>query len=290
MIQRLLILFLFLILGDRANAQDWFPQGAKWHYNQVLFFPSGNTYSTLEVIGEVEINGKECRIIYGSGACSEFDEAENYLYEENDQVFIYDLENDQFVLLYDFNLQPGDTMSYHLPVTGDTYYRLDSISHLILGADTLRVQHFTWLEGSAEMGPKVYERIGNNKFLYPVVGFCDPGVGGLRCYEDDVLGLQKFSNPDKPCDYTFTVSTSDLKENAIRIYPIPTYDEITLEANNLIKTVEWIDIHTGAVLRNDLINANSVSLESFNIHPGLYLLKVNMTDGSKILKKVLISH
>ena len=87
---RNLVFIPFFVLLSFGNAfgQEWFPVGAKWHYNQITFFPYGQTYTSTEVTGKLEINGKLCSIIPNPCACSEFS-GENFVYEEDDKVYLY---------------------------------------------------------------------------------------------------------------------------------------------------------------------------------------------------------
>src|SRR5690606_1491992 len=91
-------------------AQEWFPVGASWYYNQILW-GIGESYTYFEVTGEIDVQGKNCKVI--SGACSCGDPSYiGYFYQAGDQAYVFDGEADSFKILYDFSLVPGDTMIY----------------------------------------------------------------------------------------------------------------------------------------------------------------------------------
>lgn len=278
-------LYFFILLQSQAVAQEWFPIGATWHYNQTIFFPPGNTYVTMEVTGETTIDGKLYRIISGGCFCAE--DQGNYLHQDGDKIYRYDPGTDQSSLLYDFTLQPGDTMNYYSAITEVSRYLLDSITYIIIDTTSLRVQHFTWLEGWIDMGTTIYERIGSSGCLYPQIGFCDPGTGGLRCYEDTIIGLHKFIPPQMECDYV--TGTLDVESSNLTMYPNPASDILTIESSNIISTIQLLDL-SGNHITTMICQTEHCILDLQDYNTGMYFLKSVFTDGRAVVRKLIIAN
>ena len=286
MIKKFIIYLSLLFNSFSINAQEWFPIGATWYYNQVNFLPGGNSYQHFEVTGEAVIQGKSCKIIAGLCQCGEYGSI-NYLYQEGDQVFIYDAAHDAFNLLYDFTLVPGDTLHYHSEIAGDTDYLLDSITFLQAGPLNLRVQHIHPVEGWLQLGGIIYERMGNTGCLYPVIGFCDPGTAGLRCYEDSIIGLQKFIPVELPCDY-ITSSTQQLDEDpSVSIYPNPSEGILNIEADIAIDKLDLLEIQSGKIILQSVCHQSQCRMDIQFIHGGAYILRITLKDGRLITRKVV---
>ena len=258
---------------------------AVWHYNQTMFVPGGNSFRIFKVVGEEIIDGKLCRIVIGTCQCSEY-ESPHYMYQDGEKIYRYNEESGEFTLLYDFTLVPGDTMSYHSEATGDTYYLLDSITNLISGNETLRVQHFTLLEGWADIGQRVYERIGSNWCLVPQLGNCDPNTGPLRCYEDSLVGLIKFLPENLECDYV--TGTLDLNVPTLVLYPNPATNVVTIEASDIISVIQLIDL-SGNTLLIETCEIEYCMLDIQQYAPGMIFLKITFKDGSLVVRKVIIA-
>ena len=270
----------------RLSAQDWFPIGANWYYNQVDWLLMGETFQYFEVIGDTTIQNKYCRAIEGICQCSELGSV-NYLHVDGEQVYYYDGANEVFRILYDFSLAPGDTLRYFSENFGETKYVLDSISVLVVNGYPLRVQHFQYVEGILELGTTVYELIGSFGCLYPQIGVCDPDTGGLRCYEDSIIGLQKFIDIDIPCDH-ITSSTKDVNRISVRVYPSPAEDYVIVESPMRISMLELINIQTGHLVFHSTCSQYGCRIERNSVPPGTYVIRVMLEDNSIQQTKVVM--
>lgn len=266
-----------------VNAQEWFPVGANWYYNQVILFV-GNRYRYFEVTGDTIIDGRYCRIVHGACECSEYPGV-NYLNVDGEQIYTYDMQEGDFRLLYDFSLQPGDTLRHSSIMFGPTQYLLDSISTLQVDSILLRVQHFSYIDGDYEFGDKVYEFIGSRGCMYPVIRFCDPSTGHLRCYMDSTIGLVKFIDPDLECDYT-TSSTKEAVDHDVHIYPNPSSGILNITSDELIKQIDYVEIETGrTIYRNPEVDGELIDLQ--HIPPGTYILRLYFSDRT-VVKKLVV--
>jgi hypothetical protein len=159
------VLLFFLISVCSLKAQEWFPLGASWYYNQVILL-EGETYSYFEVTDEVFINGKVCKIISGSCNCT-MPGIGGYFYQEGDKIYLYNPGlSDSLKLLYDFTLVAGDTLIVKGDSSfGDGKFLIDSIAFMQFGSETLRVQYLSDLNFNIGWGSKIIERI-RFKWMY----------------------------------------------------------------------------------------------------------------------------
>lgn len=285
--KQIALIILFITVG-RLHAQEWFPIGANWYYNQVDFLLMGERFKYFEVTGDTTIQGKYCRTIEGECECSEF-ALVNYLHVDGEQVFYFDEVSSAFRILYDFGLAPGDTLEYFSHNHGETRYVLDSITMLDINGYSLRVQHFQYVNGIWELGDKVFEFIGSNRCLYPLIGVCDPGTGGLRCYEDGILGPYKFIDIEIPCDY-ITTSTVDIQEPSVQVYPSPAHDYFIVESERPMSQLEVINIHSGSVLFQIAPMQNFTQIDRRDLPAGTYIIRIRLDDDSVQQLKTVLLH
>ena len=106
---RLLIVVIGLVFTSGLKAQEWFPVGATWYYNQIILL-QGETYVQFEVTGDTILQGKNCKILSGGCSCAAPGPG-GYFYQEGDKVYAYDAEADSFRVFYDFTLEAGDTIA-----------------------------------------------------------------------------------------------------------------------------------------------------------------------------------
>lgn len=277
---------IIILIASNLQAQNWLPDDASWYYNQVIF-GFGNSYQHFEVIGETTFHGKDCKIITGLCQCSKYEDI-NYLYQNGDKIFIYATSVDSFRLLYDFGLIAGDTITVKGDEEGDSHFLIDSITNFQIGTLSLRTQNIHMLDGIHQLGNKIYEFIGAEGCLFPVIAICDPGTAGLRCYEDSEIGLQNFQIPEVPCDYVSNVK--ELETNVkVKIYPNPTEWYLRIESDNTIEEIELIHISTGKIYKLVKVIQNNLDLDLEPFDPGAYMMKIITSTGKmKILKVILL--
>ena len=121
-----LLLSLLLLAAGVAKAQshEFAPVGAEWYYTRFYRIgqaPHGITNDRFQSLRTVEINGWECKEIElyqhldCHGVVNPYTEI-RYITQEDDQV--YEVENGQRYLLYDFSKEVGE--SWYAPKYDDT--------------------------------------------------------------------------------------------------------------------------------------------------------------------------
>jgi hypothetical protein len=74
-------------------------------------------------------------------------------------------------------------------------------------------------------------------------------------------------------------------DNSINIFPNPANSIINIECNSIINSIELYDIQ-GRILQTDLSDSNITVFDVSNRPKGLYFLKINTDNGSKVEKLV----
>jgi hypothetical protein len=240
----LLLSILLSTTGIMAQTSDFAPVGARWIYTEANFALQGVPY-IMEVTGKENFKGKWCsRFEYQPNSLDKL-----YLYTGNDTVFYYSFLSEQFEMLYDFSAEVGDSWiiggleGYNpdnpLPYAPDTI-TVDSISHLYISGDTLKVWHihntfwFDW-------GDRIIEKVGNDGLPLPRFGLFETSVWGLRCFETSETFFQFVPYP---CDTIFsTTSATNAPVETLKIHvsPNPATDLIQLPWEGPLESLQLFD-------------------------------------------------
>jgi len=298
-----LILLIVLLLGVNANAQMWFSDGATWHYSYNNFFIEGSI--KLSVNGDTLINGVDSKQIrksktyfnYQSNVFTE-DQFDGFEYMYSDSDHVYQLINDEFVVLYDFNSNVGDTVTLYLD---DSYFGLpecDSIGYALvtevgtetINGENLRYYNLTTIEGSSVfLEGKIIEKIGNIGWYFfcePYCFFIEESKGPFRCYQDNSFGL--YSNPGftDSCDFTIGINENNSQNIGIVIYPNPSSNSLQISLKKTLTSPFSIGVYSlnGKQLFYKEGLLDNTTLNVSQIDPGMYLLKVEYESGEKITK------
>lgn len=229
---------LFLILQGFSQV-NWFPTGAKWHYEFGSMLGGGLT--TLEVLNEDTLIGSHIwKTLLSTTITSPSPGIDTsvelfYVFEENQVVYGYD----PLVggtILYDFTANVGDTLEMHFGGLSPFPFVVDSIGTTEFNNHPLTFQdiRFPSLFDSTEMGEiRVIEGIGPmyTHFFHTrsVIQPTDAPTYYLRCYEDENLGLINLSYNQVDCDFIQGItSTDEATRGESYIYPNPSKDFVTL--------------------------------------------------------------
>lgn len=87
---------------------------------------------------------------------------------------------------------------------------------------------------------------------------------------------------DDSYHYSRVISVKISDKSSIRIFPNPVYDQLTVQSEIEINSVEIIN-SSGAKLQSNLVNKNSLQLDMRKFPSGLYIIKVN-NETFKVVK------
>jgi hypothetical protein len=194
--------------------------------------------------------------------------------------------------LYDFSIQPGDSVSYPEPVAG--FLQVDQVSTVIVAGVPHRIIDFEpfleqipsfiverWIEGVGSVHGPLFPRFPRN------FGTEVPGDSlKLTCYERD--GTLLWSHSDyADCTVNILQSVGDLgnSQRALRSWPNPGTDELQVAwENRSIRTVILSDLQ-GRTVQQLAMGQAQGSLNTSRLAEGVYTLLVIGQDGSRATGK-----
>ena len=275
----------------QAQTHEFAPVGAEWYYERYYregFDLSGITYDRFRSLRTVEINGWECKEIElfqnldCHGEVNPYTEI-RYITQEGDQV--YEVENGQRFLLYDFGKEVGEW--WYAPKYEDTIKVL-SVSYITLNDGSVRKKMETVPANSYWYYFNIIEGVGMDYSLFPfdfgLVG--TPCVNGpLRCYSED--GIPLIEQGETECDYEVmaidendempTVSMNTLVDDMLHID--------FLEMPESLKQVKIIDL-TGKIVCTHETMDEALDISFTNKPKEIYVVQV-MTGSQVINNKVV---
>ncbi len=286
----------FLFLLPSLSAQEFAPVGATWYIPTVEFAGWG-MISVFESVGDTIIQDKSCRIVNKNQWTCYGDEGAYYIHQQNDSVFLYNIETENFDLIIDFGAEEGDEWVVPTPAFlidyeyfDSLFIRVDSISYMQVDTLNLRVQYV--YVSTEEWNPDVYhspphtkivEKFGFWNTLFPPNSLptCDfEREIGIRCYQDNEVGLLKFEEVD--ClvaveDYSF--------KDKVEIFPNPASGIISVTSDGL--KVETLKLFSLA--GNVMLSTDSYYVDVSRVPNGLYYLWVS-TEKGDFYEKVVVNH
>lgn len=257
---KILTTALTVIISSLAtNAQNWSPEGAKWHYSETYAFDPYTGYFFFESMSDTVINDQPCKRIEKNHSLQYMlrDGDKEFMFSKNDTVFVYDEYIGEFQILYDFNAESGDTWTRLIPDFSEgadtAYVHIDSTTTVDINGVILKKQfatfsmvyHDDYIDDMTYNGT-ITERIGYEDYMFystPISYFTfDMNfANGLRCYEDDMLGLFETGIVES-CTYTSEETDrdlEDLQESYLSIYPNPVKNLLQIEGN-VIYPVDFV--------------------------------------------------
>jgi hypothetical protein len=212
-----------------------FLKDSEWYY-EIKCDDGSVYYQYLRCAGDTTVNGEKAKVVVRTNQIYDKEAVEvtrEYLYEEDDVVYWWNKELEEFTVLYDFGAEVGDEWEtkvggnsitvhvdaekpYQDPNTGRTYRMLvvSDAEDVFSGEIICGVGHTTSLFPEKLMGHR-------SKFQ----------VDGLRCYWNNQVLVLHTSTDD--CDAIYSevhgVEEATLTEG-VRVYPNPTDGILFIDA------------------------------------------------------------
>jgi len=198
-------------LHKSVQAQHpWAPIGANWTFGMfdidAVYYTNVSTsyvFSMNWICTRFDtIDGKFCSVIDAFPEKNNDDFLDTlYMYEEDEVVYIRG--QDSFVVLYDYNAEPGHCWTVHLGDYFNINLNLMSKDSIVINGKNLKrlIVNYT---GNTDT---IIEGIGFLNRMIPTIYYCYTfrQYTGLRCYTDSVIGLYKKVN--YPCDTGYSHTT-----------------------------------------------------------------------------------
>ncbi len=265
-------------------AQDYIPfpkSNAHWCDGVYYYWPvpSDTTYGFYKTNGTAIINDTTYTVI------DLYDNA-NYCYyrELNKRVFLRYNVNTPEILLYDFNLEVGDTFLLPQVVeqnVADLYEGTVAFIDSLLVGDKFHKRYY--IENNEWISLYFIEGIGSTMgLLYCELPWVD-WEGTLECFSlnDSIFDLDG-SGGTFPGNCWQFVNIKDVIPEKLCIYPNPTYAKISITgASNC--SYELRDL-----LGKIIYQTNNSTLDLLNLPPNVYILKIYSVNNQLISQDKII--
>jgi hypothetical protein len=221
-----------------------------------------------------------------------------YIREENDVVYYMYIGMEEELILYDFNLQPGDVAPFFTFCCGSSYdVSLHSIDSILIGDEYRRRFIFDTIWDYSNMLAEVWiEGIGSVHGLFhpSTVRLYSgdlPDAINLTCFEHE--GLNVWSNPSYNMCYMNTLTAipeKTIENYSIKPNPAKDYFKVSLDEASGPYQINLYNLTGSRVLSTVTSGANNQAVVSVrHLRAGLYLVEiVNSKTDHRHVSKLLI--
>ncbi len=283
---------IMLLTSLKGNPQNWAPIGATWYFGSD-YTPCGPhslpIKSYIKLVSEKDsiINGWNCKKIVVSNPNNDF-KTNYFMYSDSNKV--YEVENDQKYLLYDFNKKAGEY--WLMPKYDNDSLFVDSIGTTTLLDGQIRKVQYVHLNGFVHhwaFDGIIIENIGNTLTFFPYRIGEITGSGGngnyeeRRCYFENNIALIKSNTP---CDYQ-NIDEYPLEEKVIIKNPVSQQIRIEILDYRILPITNIVIYNSnGAIVYQKKENSNWI-INFPNNTPGLYFLKLTFKNNQILFKKII---
>jgi len=255
------------------------------------------------MIGDTIFNAKTYHIISeeDAGSCTLsctwwYDNTYKYIREDTTKrIWKFDTFTMSDALLYDFNLNIGDTIHSSLVLFGE-YDLIQSIDSTFIGNNYRKIYYYNSSFINDTCTHFLIEGIGGGAGLFsPLCGMCGEAGSMLECFKQNgnILyyqgsGFCFIISPDTLTVCDFTVPVSETKsEKYISLFPNPAITEVTINFGKAAHyNVQLCNI-LGEVLEQTQTNSSALSLNMSSYTRGIYFITVTDENKNKVVRKVV---
>ncbi len=289
-----------MAIGLGLKAQDMATVGAKWWYKLYCYTSPDCGYFTMSVTKDTVIGGVTARFIekevFGGESWTSYDTTSLIAYSNDKKFYIFDDINNEFYILYDFNLQAGDTLTIQdsskyrgfYNIVGGTdiaFFQVVIDSNVVKQRGNYSLIHLYTSptpNSSYFFNGPIVEYLGNIFSMFGEPTIMTPGgyPGYLRCYKDHYIDLTHDN-----CEYITNSGIVFLEEDTYNIYPNPFTDSFQIEGidNHSIKEVNIFD--SFGRLQKTVLNENRISMP--NAASGIYFISILIEKDGVLSEKKL---
>ena len=200
--------------------------------------------------------------------------------EENGKIYTRTSQNsDEEQMIYDFNIDEGDTFVFSLYGGSYIVYRVDSVNvndnllkRLYLKGISDENICDEWIEGVGSV---------NYPLLYPFQSISMHAYGKLLCVKQN--NVTAFMNPQYNTCYIPFMNLESVDNTSIKIYPTLVKDNIYMVSdNNKPMDISFVNIsgHRTKTIRTN----GSKEIDISSLPSGIYNVIINNTHSQKIIK------
>jgi hypothetical protein len=304
--KKLLLLSLISLFFITAQAQNWCPPGATWYYRNLNTNPATYFDGSLEpsYTSTITINGIVCKELTGTyyGRSQYLDDPNSYTvtnyvtyrtYEANKVAYLYNVFDQKFDTIADFNAHIGDSWSYalynsfctdqNIPKNKVTVY---DTGHVVINGFTLKK---LVVSPPADTIQNVFiERIGGMPgflFMQQDCALDGSTLGNFSCYSDEDFVTYK-----KPgivnCNFnTVSIQEQTLAGGYIKLYPNPNNGTFKVEVTQPC-AMEIFNNLGASVYKSVSKNSGITDVDISTLPAGVYYLRAFNETGNAFLKVV----
>ncbi|MDF2436222.1 MAG: hypothetical protein K0Q95_598 [Bacteroidota bacterium] len=328
-INKVLFLFFFLssnVIYSQTSGVEFAPNNTHWSQvgmYRISFSTMNFVYENDYIKGDTIINNKYCQKIYTSNSqyfdttCMQFS---RYIYYNNRRLYTDSAVSidTNSILLYDFNLNAGDTFNLFLSEIcpgHNGYYKLpvDHTDSMFYGGrwrkrivfETLPGFYFgsnpiTWVEGIGDIDHGLsstlfkyawggYGLYGGMRNFYGQIEqcYCNNGLTKLNCFQEPGYATYGTACSLSNC----ATAVNEINDHPdIYIFPNPTSEALFIE-NSYDDILELRLLNTvgSQVVEMRNIKSRNVHLTLGGLNNGVYILEVK-TDKRVLTEKIIVLH
>ena len=271
------------IIEDCGNGLIEF-EGSEWYY-EIQNENGSITYQHLEYVADTTINHKDVQIIirtntlYDKGEHNEV--TREYVYREDQLVYWWNKDLQEFTVLYDLGAQEGDswvikvgteTLTMHVDAVDYNYYG-GQLFKMLYVSDDQDLFSGTIVSGVGHLSSFFPERLMTRGKRY--------GVNGLRCYWR--FGNLLFTVNRGDCDAIYTDLHNGIEEDGpstgsgtFTIYPNPTNGVLTIHHSSFIIHHSTFRITNlmGQTVQTGNLTAETQQINVSALPQGMYFISV----------------
>ena len=261
-----------------------FPILSEWYYE--IEWDNGTiTYQHLEYTSDTTINNERPKVIVRSNTQYDRDDfievTHEYILEQNNIVYWWNKDLEEFTTLYDYNAETGDEWEIKVGMESILVH-VDSVGVFEYQGDTRKMLHISdasnIFNGDIVVGYGHMTSFFPEKLMHRNARYT---VDGLRCYwvEDALL----YHNGDEDCDAVYSEihgvdeDGPSTGSGTLTIYPNPTNDVLFVEtrrATSLPGTTYRITNLMGQTILSGSINAETQQIDIKKLPAGMYFITV----------------
>jgi hypothetical protein len=301
------VLFVFLLFfsGKIVYGQtpDYFADGSKWRINSVGLSLTAPCWTqgkyVVEIVGDSIIGGLSYKHLIYHGIMVEnpinpqpgvicnpdytFSSTYGFVRQAGKKVYSYDLINSVDTLLYNFDLQVGDTLPLTV-INSDTAITVTAITNFQVGNETRSIFD---LSSNSGFSVKLIEGIGHDKGFLGTMQPFEFFESELICYSRN--DTTYYDNGSGICD--LNVGLNELQFTLeVEVFPNPTSDVVTITSPQLeeINFVEIVDLMgANCTVRVDFSSSNKATVNLENLAKGNYFLQLQKRTGEMYRIKII---
>lgn len=294
----ILIIALALPLISLSQVNKSILDTSKTWYNRVSHL-NGQYTNIYKIKQDTLIESKSYNKVYsyysGDSNYLEYGRLIFFVREDSNRVFIreiiYPYTISEEYIVYDFNLNKGDTITVPVILGGDIWYSpiynrdlitIDSVDSVNING-TLLKRFFISFEYCYIEGEQWIEGIGSTQGLFEAGSVIDGGKGFLNClYQGDLL---IYHGEDSP-NCIINVGLEDVNNDiSVKLYPTIVDDVLNISSTDYPLNITLIDLFGREVLKETLYYDKTINCNT--LKSGYYTCKLTSKNNKTLIKKII---